>query len=186
MNHPLDHLLRTGARVSPEKLGTASIAVRRISRMDADILKRIRLKALQEAPSSFTQQLSEVVDKSDSYWSEWASTRATAKDTCVYLAFAGESPIGMCGAYLEKENPQSAQLVAVWLEPAFRGSGMAYRLIDSVIAWARHAAATGITAWVTEDNLRARRFYLRLGFVEQVTRSQSPSGHSEIPMWRRI
>lgn len=156
------------------------MTIRRIRVTDRAALKSIRLKALQDAPEAFAQQYAEVKDKPGEYWDKWAEKGAVGNEACLYLAFNGTAVVGMAGAHLEPVNPKLAHLIAVWLEPEYRGTGLAERLIRSVIAWAREAGAERITAWVTEINQRARRFYRRLGFIEQPERQTLPSGQLEI------
>jgi ribosomal protein S18 acetylase RimI-like enzyme len=52
----------------------------------------------------------------------------------------------------------------MWVAPAARGSGLADRLIDAVVDWARANEASEVTLGVTPGNDRARRVYLRYGF----------------------
>jgi hypothetical protein len=52
----------------------------------------------------------------------------------------------------------------MWIHPDLRGSGLADRLAQSVLAWAREAGASRVLLHVDKRNLRARRFYERNGF----------------------
>jgi len=58
-------------------------------------------------------------------------------------------------------------LVAVFVDAAVRGSGVASALLAAVLAWARaRPGADVLVLHVHEDNLRAQAFYRRHGFVE--------------------
>ena len=76
----------------------------------------------------------------------------------------------------------------MWVAPSHRGTGMANRLVDTVIAWAKEAGARRIGLWVTRDNDRARRLYERAGFsaTGDVQPLPSDSGKEEIRMTRDL
>ena len=131
------------------------------------MVKALRLAALQEAPYAFTARYEDAVQRTDAEWREQAASRAVNPNDSTFLAFAGSEPVGMAGAYREPETPELMHLVAVWVVPEWRGSGVADSLIETICAWAASVGATHITAEVTDSNHRALRVYNRLGFVTQ-------------------
>jgi ribosomal protein S18 acetylase RimI-like enzyme len=65
------------------------------------------------------------------------------------------------------DGPSRAHLVSVYVAPAHRGSGLTTRMVDDVCRWAREEAGVHrLHLYVHEDNVRARAFYRRYGFVE--------------------
>ena len=56
------------------------------------------------------------------------------------------------------------QLMAMWVDPALRGSGAADALVASLLAWAEAQGARRVRLNVILTNDRARRFYERQGF----------------------
>ena len=59
-----------------------------------------------------------------------------------------------------------AMLHSLWIAPEARGRGLAGRLIDAVVAWAREWGARFVMLSVGPDNAPALTLYRRHGFVE--------------------
>jgi GNAT superfamily N-acetyltransferase len=55
-------------------------------------------------------------------------------------------------------------LIAMWVEEAFRGTGVADALIADVLGWGRSRGFDVMTLGVTEGNETARKLYIRHGF----------------------
>ena len=70
----------------------------------------------------------------------------------------------------------------MWVAPAARGSGAAAALVDQVLEWARARGARGVSLRVVTYNEQARRFYQRIGFVDNGVRDTLPDGRPEIEM----
>lgn len=148
--------------------------VTRITPQLWEVGKTLRLAALQDAPYAFSTRYEEAILRADDAWREFAATRAVSVDDSTFLAFADGEAIGIAGGCREREKPKLMHLVAVWVAPEQRGSGVADLLIEAVCDWAQSVGATSITAWVTEGNDRALRLYNRLGFVTQPDRKPYP------------
>lgn len=71
---------------------------------------------------------------------------------------------GMAGGFVMDDEPDAAMLYAMWVEPSARGTTLAADLVATVAAWAGTTDVERLILWVTETNLRARRFYERCGF----------------------
>ena len=69
-------------------------------------------------------------------------------------------------------NPlEIAELVALYLDPAFFGAGVGKPLLDRSVAGMRSQGFLQATLWVLEDNARAIHFYRREGWRPDGTRS---------------
>lgn len=55
-------------------------------------------------------------------------------------------------------------LMAMWIHPKLRGTGVVDALVAFVKAWAAEVGATEVCLNVLENNERARRCYARAGF----------------------
>ena len=78
----------------------------------------------------------------------------------------GEAACGVVGSYVEKENAGRAQVVSMWVDPAYRREGLGKALVDRVIEWNRSCGVREIALMVTSVNSGAMTFYERLGFVK--------------------
>ena len=143
--------------------------LRRVTAADGAVLRDIRLRALQDAPSAFGSTHAAESMRADPEWDERAALGAAGADRFTVLAFDGEDCVGLAGGFRNDEDGHHADidLVSMWVAPSYRGSGLADRLVDAVLDWAQgEASAQVVGLWVTRGNDRAQRFYERLGFVE--------------------
>lgn len=149
----------------------SSITIRRISKEEYLVAKEIRLTALQDAPYAFSSTYAQASQRSDAEWERMAESWSVGNEGCTFLAYddAGNA-IGMAGGHRDAENPERAHLVAMWVAPAWRGTDAAAALVETVCQWAAAIPVREITAWVTEGNDRAIRFYNRIGFITQSDR----------------
>lgn len=145
--------------------------------------RQARLAALAEAPYAFGSTLDREVILDERRWRERIESSAT------FLAWHDGRAVGTATGLVNKPGqgldvPGSWQLVAMWVDPGARGSGVADRLVDAVASHARAEGAPALTLWVTDVNDRARAFYLRLGFrltgVRAVVRPAEPDHWEEL------
>lgn len=86
-----------------------------------------------------------------------------------FLATVGERPAGLLMMEGHTDAPLFrerywAEIVALYVIPALRGSGLADELIAGGVAWARAHGYDRIQLYVTASNVAAKRFYGRTGF----------------------
>lgn len=155
-----------------------------VSRIGADewrLLKEMRLAALRDAPYAFSANLSEAEAQPDGFWQAAAADRAASAESCTFFARGADgTPVAMAGGFRDGEDRTVAHLVAVWVAPEWRGAGAAAPLVEAVCAWA--AALPGvsrISAYVSEGNDRALRFYEKAGFVRQPPDAPRPGAFAD-------
>ncbi|HEX6590169.1 MAG TPA: GNAT family N-acetyltransferase [Longimicrobiales bacterium] len=61
---------------------------------------------------------------------------------------------------------EGLELSRLYVDRAVQGTGVAARLMDDVIAYAREQGAPALYLSVYENNERAKRFYRRYGFIQ--------------------
>jgi ribosomal protein S18 acetylase RimI-like enzyme len=167
------------------------ITIRPIRSDDVEAFKALRLEALKSHPSAFGSDYHESLCAPESFWRE--RMQPTFDNTGrIFLADAGEQLAAMTGVLRDKgaKVDHSAFIWGVYVRPAFRGRGLAERLIRSVIEWCESEKVRIVRLTVVTTNLSAIRCYKRCGFEEVGVQPEvirvGDTYHDELLMWRRI
>ena len=83
-------------------------SVSRLKRNQWQLLKDLRLRALEDAPYAFGTTLADGLQRTDTDWLEMTHDHATAHDRAYFIAYANKTPCGMAGCYLQP--PQKSRL----------------------------------------------------------------------------
>jgi len=142
------------------------LAVRRLSPDDWEEFRRIRLRALAEAPEAFSSTLAQAIHLEEAEWRHRLGSRAQ------FIALAGPEAVGTAGGI---ETDARAELISMWVDPAARRSGVGARLVSAVVEWARSRGHSTLWLWVVEGNHAAERLYAGQGFT-RTGKSQSVDG----------
>ena len=149
-----------------------SVEIRRIRSQDWQQSKALRLEALADNPIGFLETLAQAQELDDEVWQQRAVRAADGGEAFQVLAWDGEQPVGNSLSLLRDGR---AWLLAVYVSPQARGTGLLAELVRACAAWAREQGALELVLEVHEDNARARAAYAKLGFVETgVTRPYAP------------
>ena len=150
------------------KVRTVAYLIRRVKSEEWRELRTLKLSALRDSPTAFSTSYAAVGD--DPVWREHTAHEAGSLTSATFIAATEEGHwVGMTGAGPLDEVPGHAHVHGVYVAPAHRGgqAGLAVRLMDAGVAWARaRTDATWLTLGVHEDNEHARRFYRRFGFSD--------------------
>lgn len=138
--------------------------VRRIRPDEAAQLRTFRLRALAGSPDAFGSTLAETRRYPDGYWSERAAGGCDGIQRVVLVAEEGTHWVGMAGAHVEDAASSLIELTSLWVEPAYRGRGIAHALCEAVLDWTRRRGGRRLQLWVTEGNREAIGLYTGLGF----------------------
>jgi GNAT superfamily N-acetyltransferase len=105
---------------------------------ERELLRQIRLAALEDAPYAFTTTLANERATPLERW------RAILERNAWFAALSGGVGIGLAagtrGPVIE-EDPEVRQLVSMWVAPEFRGDGLAEELVQAVKKWAKEDGA---------------------------------------------
>lgn len=127
--------------------------------------REIRLGALAEAPYAFGSTLQREQSLTESEWRHRLTQRAQ------FVVNVDGNSVGTA-AGMPLPDATSAELISMWVDPAWRGRGFADLLVRAVLAWAAGRRLREVRLWVTDGNSRAERLYLRHGFTPTGERQQ--------------
>jgi GNAT superfamily N-acetyltransferase len=134
------------------------VRIRRLAASDWAAFREVRLTALRDAPDAFGSTAAGAERLSDEEWRRRLGERA------VFLAEVGSHAVGLV-AGIRADQPEDAELISMWVAPAWRGGVVADRLVEAVLGWAAGEGFRGVRLWVADGNARAERRYARHGFA---------------------
>jgi GNAT superfamily N-acetyltransferase len=149
----------------------AELLTRRLAAADWSAFREVRLAALRDAPEAFGSTAAEAEQLGEAEW------RARLTQRAVFLAEVSAQRVGLV-AGIAGEQPGEAELVSMWVAPAWRGHGVGDRLVDEVLRWAAEAGFSTVQLWVTQGNARAEALYARHGFA--ATGQVQPMGRATL------
>jgi GNAT superfamily N-acetyltransferase len=135
------------------------MVVRAVMSDEWTVLREVRLAALLDAPYAFYSSYEQAAARDESEWRSWP------RNGIAFLAWLGGEPVGMVGAAPAPADPTRGDLIAMWVAPAARGTGVADALVRAAVDWGRDQGWTVIDLEVAPGNDPAQRLYTRNGFV---------------------
>jgi RimJ/RimL family protein N-acetyltransferase len=144
-----------------------ALTVDLIGESDWKVWRDLRLSALTDAPYAFGSTLAETRERDEAAWRSGFPMDQRGAN------FAGRvdgAEAGMCAVIMkpgplgERESGEPL-LVAMWLAPAARGTGLAEALVRAAEKWCVEHDLSRLRLDVVEDNQRAIRLYERLGYL---------------------
>ena len=104
-----------------------------------------------------------------------------APNQLVLLAAEGERLVGFACAYGADDPTWGTLLDNLHVRREHQSQGVGERLVAEVTAWCRASYPhCGLHLWVLEQNVRARRFYRRLGASDCGGELSVPAGGGQI------
>jgi GNAT superfamily N-acetyltransferase len=118
----------------------------------------VRLAALAESPGAYCSTLAGEQAKTEADW------RARLDRGATFAARAAGRHVGIATG-VPGERDGHAELVGMWVDPAWRRQGVGRLLVQVVIDWAvAEARFRDIALWVAADNPGAEALYAGHGF----------------------
>ena len=139
----------------------ADIEIRHLTPADAALYRSIRLEGLKHSPQAFGSTFEAEAIKPLAWFFERLSSSR------IFGAFRGADLLGVAG-FAVRDGEKEAHKGLLWgmyVRPEARGTGVARRLVETVIDFARPRVEL-VQLSVVMGNEPARRLYARLGFVE--------------------
>ena len=137
---------------------------------DGRLYRDVRLRALEDAPDAFATTHAEALDRPDSSWEERMAALRDETDRAVVAIRDGRA-VGLAVGFAPPDEPGTAHLFQVWVDPAERGNGIARLLTLDVMRWAERRGFERLVLGVTRGNSAAESLYESLGF--------EPTGETE-------
>lgn len=132
--------------------------ITRIGPDDWERFRAVRLASLSESPAAFGSRHADWVDAPAERW--------RSRLTQVPLNLLAQEETAVVGVVSGQPVGETwVELISMWVAPAARGTGVAARLIGEVADWAG-AQDRSTYLMVHSDNVRARKAYVRAGFVD--------------------
>lgn len=155
------------------------ISIRQLTEDDWEIVRSIRLKALQNDPGVFSATYEDAIKRTEADWKAYL----TGTNTAVFGIFDDAHPIGMTGISIERDDStyKNAFLWGSWLKPEYRGKGISKLMYQARLNWARnHATCEKITVSHRESNIASKLANQKHGFTYTHTEERRwPDGKIE-------
>ncbi|MFY1618073.1 GNAT family N-acetyltransferase [Micromonospora sp. WMMD736] len=158
--------------------GAAALRQARIHRVrpqDAARMRALRLEMLADAPLAFLETLADAAARPHNEFAARVAFTSTGPHNAQFVADPGGRLVGHAGGTVAPNEPGLTVIYAVYVTPAWRGSGLLGELIDGVAAWSRECGRPELLLEVVVGNDRAYRAYQRLGFKDTGVRVPHPT-----------
>ncbi len=149
------------------RLQLVSIVIRPVRETDAEQYRALRLQALREHPEAFGADYAQNEARPMDYWRALMQRGQGNDQQITFVAEQGDKLCGMM-VIVRGDSPKtahSANIYSVFVDPSVRGQGVATRLIEACLAWAKRQSLRLIKLSVVANNASALKLYLRHGFV---------------------
>ena len=150
---------------------------------DAQRLRSLRLAVLKDAPDAFGAKHEDELLISDSQWQD------RLKYTYWCFVVADGVDIGLLAVdKADKDRNSDCWLSSWWIKEEFRGKEIPQLMLDWVMKLSKENNWQMIGLGVWPENLRAKRAYKKLGFVEadKPLPSRSKPGQMYLGMYRQV
>jgi ribosomal protein S18 acetylase RimI-like enzyme len=135
------------------------VGIRQAVEGDEHELRSIRLRALADAPDAFASTSEREAARTTADWRRWLAPGAT-----FFFDDADGRPVGLVAAVGDADDAGLRHLMACWVDPAARGTGVGDALVESMLSWASRDGADRARVEVYADNTTAIGLYERHGF----------------------
>jgi GNAT superfamily N-acetyltransferase len=156
-----------------------SLTVRRLAGEQAALYRELRIAALREAPYAFGTTLSEALAEDEETLGALVQQLARSDQRAGFVLYTEGQPAGLVGAFFEEGREHRGFIRALWVAPAVRHLRGGELLVSAATRWLIDHGSTLVYAWVTDANVNAMQFYLRLGFTPSGDRQSLPSNPNE-------
>lgn len=135
--------------------------VRQLQPDETDLLRAIRLRALQDTPWAYGSTYARELAYTPERWAWFAAQ----EDSVIYVAIEGDTGVGMAGSFVPE--PGTVMLWGMWVAADARRHGLGRALVEAVVGWAASSSADRVRLQLTDDERMApaAALYRTLGFT---------------------
>lgn len=153
----------------------SSTNLRRLLPEDWPAFRELRLRALATDFKAFGSSVAHETAYPESRWKEWAEGGAHGDRQATFVAETFDHRlVGMAGIFHGEDD---FQVWGMWVEPSFRGQGLATSLLTLLIEWLDGTfPSSPLRLEVNPDQEAAVRTYRKAGF--EFTGRRRTMGHS--------
>jgi GNAT superfamily N-acetyltransferase len=147
------------------------LVIRRLGPDEWELLRRLRLDALQESPAAFLSTYEREVAFDEERW------RSRLETSAYFVAATDGTEIGMVCAVRHAEpadDRPTMELVSMWVAPDHRRRGAGAQLVEKVLDYAREQGEPLVGLWVAGGNERAEALYRAAGFERTGEEQEMP------------
>jgi predicted GNAT family acetyltransferase len=160
---------------APPQRAPAGAVIRRVHPADAARMRALRLEMLADSPLAFLETLADAAARPHAEYAARVAGHARGDRAAQFVAERAGRFVGHAGGHALPDQPGVTVIFAVYLTPAYRGSGLLAGLVDAVAAWSLAAGRPELMLEVLVGNDRALRAYQRLGFTDTGVRVAHPT-----------
>lgn len=137
-----------------------AVTVRGVAEGEAEALKSVRVRALEDSPNAFIQSVAEAEAEPIAVYEERIASTLRGETLNLVAVDESGSFVGLAAGIPWEGR---TRVVSVWVDPTIRGSGVGAELVERIVAW---SIARGIDCQIetAPGNGPALRLYKRLGF----------------------
>ena len=128
--------------------------------------RRLRLRALQDAPDSFGSTYEAEATREDEAWAARIQQAYISGNDAALFAEYKSTICGLAWCKIDAHALEVANLYQMWVAPETRGIGAGSELLEAAIVWASQAGANVMRLGVTVADSPAMRLYVRRGFAK--------------------
>lgn len=146
-------------------------------------LRAVRLRALHDAPDAFGSTIESEAENDEDRWRSWTTGWDGAADQALFASVESEAWLGIALGVRWSGEPGTANLYAMWVDPAHRRRGAGRALVDAVVSWAgAFPEVRQVRLAATVSNPDAITFYERCRFADTGERMPLREGSEILTM----
>ena len=139
-----------------------TIVIRQLHADESAVYRAVRLEALTVAADYYASALEDEAGKDDAWYA------ANLAGSPVWVAFDGDTPIGMAGLLRQTgvKKQHKGTLWGMYVAPSVRGQGVGESLVAAILDHAKAEGLEQVLLTCMRGNGPAVRLYERMGFIQ--------------------